>query len=46
MKEPTINDFAALVGIDWADKKHDICEMPVATNDYQFLLFPVNPSIA
>jgi len=36
MKEPVINDFAALIGIDWADKKHDVCELKVGTNDYQF----------
>jgi hypothetical protein len=26
MKDFSVDDFAALVGIDWADKKHDICE--------------------
>ena len=26
MKAPQINDFACLIGIDWADKKHDYCE--------------------
>ena len=31
MKEPTITDFAALIGVDWADKKHDVCENPVGT---------------
>jgi len=25
---PKPSDFAALIGIDWADKKHDICEIP------------------
>ena len=34
MKEPTINDFSALIGIDWADKKHDICEHPKNTKKY------------
>jgi len=28
MKEPTVKDFAALIGIDWADQKHDVCEIP------------------
>lgn len=28
MKVYTPNDFAALIGIDWADQKHDICEQP------------------
>jgi hypothetical protein len=26
MKAYNVDDFAALIGIDWADKKHDICE--------------------
>jgi len=43
MKEPNINDFSALIGIDWADKKHDICEMPVGTNDYQFSVISSKP---
>lgn len=29
MKVFCIDDFAALVGIDWADQKHDICELTV-----------------
>lgn len=28
MKDFCPDDFAALIGIDWADKKHDICEQP------------------
>ncbi len=43
MKESTINDFSALIGIDWADKKHDICEMPAATSDYQFSVISSKP---
>ncbi|MBN4063674.1 IS110 family transposase [Cardiobacterium sp. AH-315-I02] len=43
MKEPTIDDFSALIGIDWADKKHDICEMPITTNDYQFSVISSKP---
>ena len=31
MKAPTIDDFAALIGIDWADQKHDICENPTGS---------------
>ena len=26
MKESNIHDFACLIGVDWADKKHDFCE--------------------
>lgn len=35
MKDPIVNDFSALIGIDWADKKHDVCEMPVGSSKYQ-----------
>ncbi len=28
MKDFHPDDFAALIGIDWADKKHDVCEQP------------------
>jgi len=31
MKDFSVDDFAAIVGIDWADKKHDICELPAGT---------------
>ena len=26
------SEFAALIGIDWADRKHDLCLLDVATN--------------
>ena len=32
MKAFEVSDFAALVGIDWADRKHDICEVNCHTN--------------
>lgn len=34
MKVHVVKDFSALIGIDWADKKHDVCELPVATDNY------------
>ena len=43
MKEFVIGDFAALVGIDWADKKHDICEMPVNTHTYHYSVISSKP---
>lgn len=43
MKEPVVDDFAALIGIDWADKKHDICEMPVGSTRYQFSVISSKP---
>lgn len=30
MKQPKTQDYACLIGVDWADKKHDFCE----TNDH------------
>jgi transposase len=36
MKDFSMDDFAAIVGIDWADQKHDICELPARTRDYQW----------
>ena len=36
MKAFIVDDFAAIIGIDWADKKHDICELKVDTRDYHY----------
>jgi hypothetical protein len=36
MKGPTINDFSALIGIDWADKRHDICAVDPSTGEQQY----------
>jgi hypothetical protein len=36
MKAFIVDDFAAIVGIDWADKKHDICELKVGTRNYHY----------
>ena len=43
MKAYNINDFATLIGVDWADTKHDICEHPANTNDYQYSVIKNNP---
>ena len=43
MKDFSVDDFAALVGIDWADKKHDICELPTGTKDYQWSVISSKP---
>jgi transposase len=32
MKAQSANDFAAFLGIDWADAKHDICLQPADSN--------------
>jgi len=44
VKDSKPADFAALVGIDWADKKHDICELTVGTADYQYSVIPNTPT--
>lgn len=43
MKAPTIDDFAALIGIDWADKKHDLCELKVGTKNYSYSVILSTP---
>ena len=43
MKEPKIADFSALIGIDWADKKHDICEKATGPKDYQYSVISSSP---
>lgn len=43
MKDFSVDDFAAIVGIDWADQKHDICELPAGTQDYQWSVISSKP---
>ena len=43
MKVYNVNDFAALIGIDWADTKHDICEHPNLTKKYQYTIIKSKP---
>lgn len=43
MKDFSVDDFAAIVGIDWADKKHDICELPAGTRDFQWSVISSKP---
>lgn len=35
--------FAALIGIDWADRKHDICELASDSDQPQYKVIPANP---
>src|SRR5690242_5290206 len=32
MQASSMSEFAAVVGIDWADRKHDICLLPAGSN--------------
>ena len=43
MKEFCVDDFAALIGIDWADKKHDICELPIDNRKPLFSVISSKP---
>lgn len=43
MKAHYVNDFAALIGIDWADTKHDICEHPNHTEKYHYAIINSKP---
>lgn len=43
MKDFQPDDFAALIGIDWADKKHDICEQPRGTTTRSFSVIASKP---
>ncbi|VAW64064.1 Mobile element protein [hydrothermal vent metagenome] len=43
MKEPIVSDFSALVGIDWADTKHDVCELIPSTQKMKFSVISSKP---
>jgi transposase len=43
MKHQQGNDFAAFIGIDWADEKHDICLQPADSGHREFEVLPHRP---
>ena len=43
MKELSLSDFAVIVGIDWADQKHDICEFVVNEQNYSASIISSKP---
>jgi transposase len=43
MNEKTISEFAAFVGIDWADRKHDICLQDGMGGKREFLVLEHRP---
>ena len=43
MKAFNVSDFAALIGIDWADRKHDICEVNCQTNTQHLCVISSQP---
>ena len=43
MERVAQEEFAALVGLDWADAKHDICLQPAGTERREFLVLEHRP---
>ena len=43
MKAYNIDNFVALIGIDWADQKHDICEHPTHTEKFHYSIIKSKP---
>ena len=43
MKAYNVDNIVALIGIDWADKKHDICEHPNHTEKYHYSIIKSKP---
>ncbi len=43
MKVPCIADFSILIGIDWADKKHDVCEIDPDTKSSSYSVIASGP---
>jgi transposase len=43
MKVYNVDNFAVLIGIDWADKKHDICEHPTHSEKYHYSVIEHKP---
>jgi len=44
MKAFNPSDFAALIAIDWADRKHDICELNLNNHTKQFSVISSRPN--
>jgi hypothetical protein len=43
MKASTLTEYAACVGIDWADRKHDVCLQPAGCDTREFSVLPHRP---
>ena len=43
MKDSSRQHYAANIGIDWADRKHDICEIPADSNTPTFSVIKHTP---
>jgi transposase len=43
MKAPCITNFSVLIGIDWADKKHDVCEIDLKVKSPRYSVIASKP---
>ena len=43
MDASSLSEFAALVGIDWADRKHDVCLLPAGSSKREFSVLAHRP---
>jgi transposase len=43
MKASTHTEYAAFVGIDWADRQHDVCLQPAGCDTREFSVLPHRP---
>jgi len=43
MKAYNVDNFAVLIGIDWADQKHDVCEHPLDSGKYHYSVIKSKP---
>jgi transposase len=43
MYAPTTTEFVAFVGIDWADRKHDVCLLPAGSSTPELSVLPHRP---
>lgn len=44
MKVPCISDFSVLIGIDWADRKHDVCEIEPGSKSPRYSVIKSSPN--
>ncbi|MCZ6880227.1 MAG: IS110 family transposase, partial [Gammaproteobacteria bacterium] len=43
MKSANFEQYAAFIGLDWADRKHDICLQPAGTQRREFSVIEHTP---
>jgi len=43
MNASTLTEYAAFVGIDWADRQHDVCLQPAGCDQREFSVLPHRP---